>query len=256
MLGYTEKQDNLKVRIQAHKKFSNFSLEGWLDERLPLGAGNSILDIGCGNGNLFPLYDKKLGLSGVIVGCDKSKELLFEAKKINTTASVLLLSWDINHPFPFMERSFNFVISTFAIYYVDNAAAAIQEIHRVLKPAGEVFLIGPTDANARELYEFNRMVFSLKEGRDNAVIRRTNRLEKEFWPAVKDVFGSADEFQIPSKLVFPNREEFIKYYLATLLFEESLKKSGKSVSPDYLFSLDFASLEVSKEMIVIHGKKK
>ncbi|GEM_PF-4093513 len=81
LLGYKESIDALSVRIDAHKKFSNFSLEDWLEKNLSFGDGDTILDIGCGSGNFFPVFSRKIGERGVIVGIDQSRELLAKALK-------------------------------------------------------------------------------------------------------------------------------------------------------------------------------
>lgn len=252
-LSYNERQDNLSIRIEANKRFSNFDLEDWLDECLPFKPGDIILDIGCGNGNLFRCYSRKLADRGVIVGIDQSKELLSEAIKREGTEPKVLLEWNMNDRFPFIERSFNHVISTFAIYYVDDVRAIIEDIKKVLKLSGEIFLIGPTSNNARELYEFNKKIFNFR--RDEKAIRRTNRIEKEFYPAITDIFESVSAEKIPSKLVFPSKVEFITYYMATLLFEESVKKSGFKPNANKLLSFDTPSLEICKEIIVLRGRK-
>ena len=88
-LGYQERQNNLAVRIHAHKQFSNFNLESWIENNLDLKPGAMLLDLGCGNGNLFPIFSKKLGERGVIVGIDKSAELLSEAKNKSSMNRIL-----------------------------------------------------------------------------------------------------------------------------------------------------------------------
>lgn len=252
-VDYKEEKNNLAIRIEAHKRFSNFSLEDWLNEHLPFKNGNVILDIGCGDGNLFGCYSSKLGNRGIIVGVDKSKELLATASRRKNTTPATLLEWDMNMRFPFIEESFNYVISTFAIYYVNDVRGVVDEIERVLKPSGEVFLIGPTDNNAKELYEFNKMIFGIE--RSQKVARRTNRIEQEFYQVAQTVFRDVSVEKIPSKLIFPNKEEFLKYYRATLLFEESLRESGFNADIEKINSIDIpTTFEISKEMIVLRGR--
>lgn len=252
-LGYQETQSALETRIQAHQKYSSFSLEEWVERYLPLSMGEILLDIGCGNGNLFPSYSKKLGNQGVIVGLDQSTNLLSNAAKREGVTPRLLLQWDMNQSFPFVENSFNLVVSFFAIYYADDVERIVTEIKRVLKTEGSLFLIGPTDRNAGELYDFNEKLFGI--ARDEKINRRTNRLEKEFSHTVQKVFGSIHCDKIPCKLVFPNREEFVRYYLATLLYEESVKKAGTAPTNNDISAIKMPSYEVSKEMIVLYSKK-
>lgn len=252
-VGYNEKRDCLSIRIEAHKKYSNFSLDDWLSRNLSIKEGQSLLDIGCGDGNFFGLYGGKLGRGGLVVGIDQSDELLEKASKRETAASTLLLKWSMNDTMPFVPSSFNAVISTFAIYYVDDVSRILGDIKRVLRDGGEMLLIGPTDANAKELYDFNELVFGIK--RDEKIGIRTNRLQTEFAPAAQGVFKNCRIETIPSKIQFPSQDEFIRYYKATLLFEESLKKTFRAVTDEYLKSIPFPAWEISKEMAVVRGEK-
>lgn len=253
LLAYTETQHNLAVRIKAHKHFSNFSLEDWLNSHLNLRPGAALLDLGCGNGNLFPVFGKMLGERGLVVGIDKSDELLLEASKQYSITRTLLLKWDMNTKMPFLEGSFDYVISSFAIYYVDDATAILREIKRVLRRSGEVFLIGPANNNAKELYEFNKRIFGF--GRDEKIDKRTNRLEMEIYPVLKTLFTDVAFNIIPSKLVFPGKKEFLEYYTATLLFEESVKKCVIKPDMETIDVHDISPIEVSKEMIFLRGIK-
>ena len=253
--GYNETQDNLSIRIEAHKNFSSFSLEDWLAANLPAKEGDHILDIGCGNGNLFPVYLKKITGRGAITGIDKSKELLLQAQQGAAGFPISLLQWDMNKKMPFSEGTFDYVLSTFAIYYIDDAAAIIKNIAKILKPGGEMFLVGPAENNAKELYEFNRRLFGLDRGMDEMSAARTARLEKEFYPLANDVFGCVTRDIIPGQLKFPGKSEFLRYYTATLLFEESCKKTGVTPRPEKINSVELSSWNISKEMVVIRGKK-
>lgn len=253
-LNYNEKKDNLAIRIEANKRFSNFNLEDWLREYLPFQYGDKIIDIGCGNGNLFLSYAQKLKSNGLIVGLDQSKDLLFEAKKSDFVTPHILLLWNMNSQIPFMDESFDHAISTFAIYYANDIPALIRDIARVLKPGGEVIFIGPADNNAKELYDFNTIIFNIDKSRK--AIQRANRIKQICYPAARDVLDDVLLSRISSKLIFPSREEFIKYYTATLLFEESLAESGLNPKAEKIFSAHIPSLEISKEMIFLRGRKR
>jgi ubiquinone/menaquinone biosynthesis C-methylase UbiE len=252
-LGYNEKENNLAIRINSHKQFSNFSLEDWFAEHVVFKKGSIVFDIGCGNGNLFSCYSQKIGKNGLIVGIDQSPELLQEAKKQQCISSKLLLELDMNLKLPFVNASFNYCISSFAIYYANDVLSIVDEIMRLLVTGGETILIGPTNNNAKELYEFNEKVFGFPC--DQKINRRTNRLENEFYPVFQKKFSHVSIEKIPSKLVFPSKKDFLKYYQATLLFEESVKKSGKTCYPEKISGIEVGIPEISKEMIVLRGRK-
>ena len=252
-IGYQEKFDALAVRIDAHKKYSNFSLEDWLKENLSFEESDIVLDIGCGNGNLFPVYNQFLGKKGIIVGMDKSKELLSLAMACYTLTPKVILKGNMDGYLPFINNHFDYVISTFAIYYAENIDLTLNEIYRVLKPSGQFLFLGPTGENAKELYDFNKVVFGFEK--DNKVTKRTNRIEMEFYPRTKIIFQHVTTNRIQRKLVFPDKEKFVEYYMATLLFEESGKKAGRFPDEESLIATEFTTLEISKEMIWLSGTK-
>ncbi|HRT71394.1 MAG TPA: methyltransferase domain-containing protein [Syntrophales bacterium] len=252
-LAYTETATALSIRIRAHKEYSNFSLEDWLAAYTALREGSALLDLGCGSGNIFPLYSDRLGPSGLVVGIDQNEELLEKARTVKMAPALVLLRMDLNQPLPFLRGSFDHAISTFAIYYVDDPSLILGEVRRVLKESGEMVLVGPAAGNAGELYTLNEAVFGY--GRDEKVTARTTRLEKEFHPLVASLFDDVRLEKIPSRLVFPNKRELVKYYMSTLLFEESVKKTGFSPTEEDLMAMEFGGREISKEMVVLRGKK-
>jgi SAM-dependent methyltransferase len=178
--------------------------------------------------------------------------LLAEAALVNIITPVVLLQLNMNNPLPFVPGSFDYVISTFAIYYVEDVTLIAEDIRRVLKRHGEFIFIGPTDKNARELYDLNKMVFKID--RTERIDKRTNRIEKEFYPVMSKLFKHVTTMIIPNKLIFPNKKEYLKYYLATLLFEESVKEANRKFDLHHLEEIDLPSLEISKEMIMLRGE--
>ena len=252
-ISYDEKSEKLAIRIGAHRNYSKFSLEDWLLKKLPLKQSDVLLDVGCGGGNFFKVYDELVGLTGVIVGIDKSAELLEAAARVETACKKVLLEWDMDVVLPFVAASFDLVISTFSIYYALDCGSILNGIRKSLKAGGQLCLIGPTDKNASELYALNKRVFGI--ARYQEADRRTRRLETEFMPAVKNAFSQTRAEIIDSKIVFPDKRELMRYYMATLLFEESGKKTGKNFKLEDLLDIEWPEAQISKEMIVIWGKK-
>jgi SAM-dependent methyltransferase len=101
---------------------------------------SSILDLGCGLGRhslLFALY----GFDVTALDASESGLRRLEAAAARLGLSVHTVHADLTK-LPFDAGSFDFVLAYHSIYHVDSEgmAAAMNELHRILKPASEVYL--------------------------------------------------------------------------------------------------------------------
>jgi SAM-dependent methyltransferase len=103
-------------------------LAGGVLEWLNAKPGESVLDLGCGDGQLT----QRLTASGAnVVGVDASPAMAaatrargIEAREGNAEA------------LPFADQSFDAVFSNAALHWVRDQDAMMAEVHRVLKPGG------------------------------------------------------------------------------------------------------------------------
>ncbi len=108
--------------------------------------GDKILDIGCGNGRLYQLFDDQstdygqpLGVE--FVGIDISKKLIDFAKE--KYKGVEFVVGDMRE-LPFSDESFNVVLGLVAFHHLpdkNSQEQALQEIKRVLKPGGVLVML-------------------------------------------------------------------------------------------------------------------
>ncbi|MEU4192890.1 methyltransferase domain-containing protein [Kribbella sp. NPDC026611] len=108
---------------------------------LALRAGDRVLDVGVGPGLLAAEMAEEVGPSGRICGIDISESMLAIAgTRADAGPGVELelasAAW-IPHP----AESFDVVVSTQVFEYVDDVAGALDEVRRVLRPAGRVVLL-------------------------------------------------------------------------------------------------------------------
>jgi ubiquinone/menaquinone biosynthesis C-methylase UbiE len=249
-LSYVEKRDRLADRIRAHKKFANFDIDQWIEEFIGRKPRRDIFDLGCGNGNHIGLYLAAVPKSGSVTGLDRERSLVEEARaKYAGAPNLDLRVGSMDDPLPFDDESFDLIFSNFAIYNASNPRRTIGEVKRVLKGGGEVVFIGPTAANAKEIYEYNERLTGTPI--DPITFIRTDRLRQEILPIVKDVFDGVSEQVINSYLTFPDQDEWLRYYTATMLYEEGAEKQGKTKEEMRDACGSERDIILSKEMLAV-----
>jgi demethylmenaquinone methyltransferase / 2-methoxy-6-polyprenyl-1,4-benzoquinol methylase len=103
--------------------------------------GARILDICCGTGDMTAaLLALRPTPAEPIIGLDFSSTMLELARKKYTAANVLWVEADAMH-LPYPDNSFDLVTSAFGFRNLTNYAAGLAEIHRVLRPGGQIGIL-------------------------------------------------------------------------------------------------------------------
>ena len=109
----------------------------------PIQAGETVLDIGCGTGTDLLLAAKRTGSTGRVIGVDMTPSMIERAKRAAIKAAV----WEIveirrgtAEELPVESASIDVVISNGALNLSSDKTRAFDEIYRVLKPAGRLYL--------------------------------------------------------------------------------------------------------------------
>ena len=110
---------------------------------LALRQGDRVLDVGVGPGLLAEEMAAEVGSGGRICGIDISDSMLAIAR---TRADVpggpgIELEFAPAGRIPHSAESFDVVVSTQVFEYIDDVAGALDEVRRVLRPAGRVVLL-------------------------------------------------------------------------------------------------------------------
>lgn len=113
----------------------------FLLKRLNITAGNHILDVGCGPGDITAHIASIVGPSGNVVGIDPSKERIALANEIATPNLSFYVgrAEDLSQ---FASDSIDVVFVNSTFHWVENQATAIKEFARVLKSGGRVGISG------------------------------------------------------------------------------------------------------------------
>lgn len=171
-------------------KINSFVIEDILKEHL-----GKILDIGCGEGKILDCLDK---CGYKIYGLDKEKKKSpFSFKKFDLNSMKKL---------PYKDKTFDYVVCTEVLGYLDNPVFLIKEIYRILKEEGILFLTTPNPENiySKYLYLFkNRFMHffdDIKNAQTHPLLLKCleHYLYKEGFviPQIRNKFFSKDSLYI------------------------------------------------------------
>ncbi len=114
-----------------------------LIEQAAIGAGDRVLEIGCGTGSLL-LALKSTHREAQVVGLDPDPKALAMAKEKADRAGVKIeLDQGFADHLAYSDASFDRVFSSFMFHHLKPAdrAATLAQIRRVLKPGGTFHLV-------------------------------------------------------------------------------------------------------------------
>lgn len=100
-----------------------------------IGAGDHVLEVGCGTGVLARRLRAQVGPSGRVVGLDLSDSMLSVARE--RCPEVELRQGDAM-ALPFPDASFDAALGAFMLMFVPDPELAVRELWRVLRPGGRL----------------------------------------------------------------------------------------------------------------------
>lgn len=190
-------------------------------EFLPIKSGMRILDLGTGSGYLSFAIAKKYP-DVKIVGLDIVEKALASNRKKAVKEklnNISFVNYDGND-FPFNDKSFDMVISRYALHHFPMITASIAEVSRVLKQDGYLFISDPTP-NASDTQRFIDAYMQLKK--DGHIKFYTS----EEWINICEKSGLKPVGSFMSSIRFPKKKD------TAYEFTELIKKYDKEVIDGY-----------------------
>ena len=112
-------------------------LERRLANDIAVGAGATVLDLGCGCGAIAAHISELTGCSVYGINIDESQ--IEKARNNLDQARLRFAFGDFNKPLDFGNNTFDAVYNVQALTYATDLESAFKEAFRVLKPGGKLF---------------------------------------------------------------------------------------------------------------------
>lgn len=144
---------NLNSRILLHQRFSTNKTDWatWVFDQYRLAPGQTILELGCGNGSIWQKNSQKIPQECQLVLSDFSAGMLAEAQKNTQDLACAQYRVIDAQSIPFADETFDVVIANHMLYHLSDVAAALKEIARILKPEGILYATTFGKNNLKEL---------------------------------------------------------------------------------------------------------
>lgn len=143
-----------RARLNSQYTIAEIGWFPWVLKQLPLNAGDSFLDVGCGPGWFWAATTNELPENLHLTLSDLSPGMVQEAVERCQSlpfASVTGQQADAG-ALPFEDGSFDAVIAMHMFYHLADPLKGVAEMYRVLKPGGFLAVTTNGAGNMRELY--------------------------------------------------------------------------------------------------------
>jgi arsenite methyltransferase len=174
-------------------------------QALQLRPGESVLEVGCGNGLLAVEMVTEVGSMGRVTGADISPAMVSLANEIcKDCGNTRFVAADVVE-LPFDDASFDVAVAVQCLCFVPEVARATAELYRVLRPGGRVVVLD-TDWdtwvwNSTDPTSMAKMMNLYKQVYADARLPRT--LSKQLVNAGFDI-TRRDQFAIENRHLVPD----------------------------------------------------
>jgi phosphatidylethanolamine/phosphatidyl-N-methylethanolamine N-methyltransferase len=157
---------------------------------LGCASGERVLEVGVGTGLSLPLYPGDVRITGI----DVSREMLAKARarvSRRRLANVEALVEMDAESMSFADASFDKVVAMYVVSVVERPARLLEELHRVCRPDGEIFLVNHVRSD-------NRFIGTVEK----SLARFSDRLGFRPDFELRDMVSDADQLTEVSRINF------------------------------------------------------
>ena len=200
-----DSSEKLRIRIETHQRYTEGGDEFADRELRHIGPapGLRVLDVGCGPGRLAPTL-RAYGMQ--YVGLDLSAGLLREAR--SDVSACVVQGHATALPFP--DEQFDVIVAMGVLYHIHDWMQALQEMRRVVRPAGRVVVSTNGPDAMRRIYDLHCEA-AIELGY-TPLSSRGSAFNLGHLPEVQAVFPTVTCHTQESALVFPSAEPALRFY--------------------------------------------
>lgn len=206
---------NINIRIGLHKKYTKNPTGwfGWLYGLMEPFDGKAVLELGCGNGELWRANKERIPADADVCLSDVSEGMIHDAEENlkNVPGKFSFEVFDCRR-IPKAEKSFDVVTANHLLFYLADLDEALEEIRRILKPDGVFYC---STYGAEHMKEIGRLV---KEFDSRIVLSEVN---------LYDVFG------------LENGREILERHFSSvekIMYEDYLEVTDAGALMEYILS--------------------
>ncbi len=235
--------DQLNTRISIHSKYSTNKqgFGNWITSHYRIRDGMSLLELGCGTGEMWVDQGAIISRCGRFVLSDFSEGMLNQAKE--TLRNQSGIEWRIIdiQDIPFTDHAFDAVIANMMLYHVPDLQKGLREVRRVLKKDG-VFYCATYGENG--MMEYLRGLFADDRVRirvsDNFTLQNGER-------KLRSVFSDVRRDLYEDSLAVTRVEDMVDYIFSLTGMTDLQKLSRSEVSSVLEKNMQNGILHIPKE---------
>ena len=235
--------EKLNTRISIHSKYSTNKqgFGNWIASHYDIRDGMSVLELGCGTGDMWTGKQEMIRRCSRLVLSDFSEGMLEKAKEtLRDYDGIEYRAIDIQD-IPFGDNEFDLVIANMMLYHVPDLQKGLREVRRVLKETGK-FCCATFGEHGMMEYIHGLFGMQPEKGGSGSGFTLQNGEEK-----LREVFADVQELRYEDALEVTDVEDIVDYIHSLTGMSELKKLSRDEIRPVLEANMRNGILHVPKE---------